>query len=90
VEGPVITNSSDIGVAAAVQGLGTAYAFDRERVDEHLARGRLVQVLADWAITRPGLFLYHANRRHFPATLRAFIDCLLDKDLPKGRNTPAT
>lgn len=89
VEGPVITNSSDIGVAAAVQGLGIAYAFDRERVDEHLARGRLVQVLADWAITRPGLFLYHANRRHFPAALRAFIDCLLDKDLPKGRHTPA-
>lgn len=89
VEGPVITNSSDIGVAAAVQGLGIAYAFDRERVDEHLARGRLVQVLADWAITRPGLFLYHASRRHFPAALRAFIDCLLDKDLPKGRHTPA-
>lgn len=89
VEGPVVTNHSDIGVSAALQGLGIAYAFDRERVDEHLARGRFVQVLADWSITRPGLFLYHASRRHFPAALRAFIDCLLDKDLPKGRHTPA-
>ena len=62
VEGPVVTNHSDIGVAAALQGLGIAYAFDRERVDEHLARGRLVQVLADWSITRPGLFLYHPSR----------------------------
>jgi DNA-binding transcriptional LysR family regulator len=87
-EGPVVTNDSDIGVAAALQGLGIAYAFDRERVDEHLARGRLVQVLTDWSITRPGLFLYHASRRHFPAALRAFIDCMLDKDLtarkPRG------
>ena len=89
VEGPVVTNHSDIGVSAALQGLGIAYAFDREHVDEHLARGRFVQVLADWSITRPGLFLYHASRRHFPAALRAFIDCLLDKDLPKGRHMPA-
>ena len=40
-----------------------------------------MRVLADWSITRPGLFLYHASRRHFPAALRAFIDCMLDKDL---------
>ncbi len=89
VEGPVVTNHSDIGVAAALQGLGIAYAFDRERVDEHLARGRLVQVLADWSITRPGLFLYHAGRRHMPAALRAFIDCLQDRDLPEPRRQPA-
>lgn len=80
VQGPVVTNHSDIGVAAALQGLGIAYAFDRERVDEHLAQGRLVQVLPDWSFTRPGLFLYHPNRRHMPAALRAFIDCMLDKD----------
>lgn len=80
VDGPLVTNHSDVGVAAALQGLGIAYAFDRERIDEPLARGRLVQVLADWSITRPGLFLYHPSRRHVPAALRAFIDCLLDRD----------
>lgn len=80
VQGPLVTNHSDVGVAAALQGLGIAYAFDREQVDAHLARGELVEVLADWAITRPGLFLYHPSRRHLPAALRAFIDCLLDKD----------
>lgn len=85
VEGPVVTNHSDLGIAAALQGLGIAYAFDRERVDENLTRGRLVQVLADWSIARPGLFLYHPSRRHVPAALRAFIDCMLDKDLPGGR-----
>ena len=84
VQGPVVTNDSDIGVAAALQGLGIAYAFDRGRVDAHLACGELVQVLADWSITRPGLFLYHPSRRQFPAALRAFIDCMLDKDLAQG------
>jgi len=87
VEGPVVTNHSDIGVAAALQGLGIAYAFDRERVDEHLKQGQLVQVLADWSITRPGLFLYHPSRRHVPAALRAFIDCMLDRDLPNDART---
>lgn len=85
VEGPLVTNNADIGDAAALQGLGIAYAFDRERVDEHVSRGRLVQVLAEWSITRPGLFLYHPSRRHSPAALRAFIDCLLDKDSPERR-----
>jgi len=88
VDGPLITNDSDIGVAAALQGLGIAYAFDRQRIDEHLTRGRLVQVLADWSITRPGLFLYHPSRRHVPATLRAFIDCMLDRDLPGDKRRP--
>lgn len=81
VQGPLVTNHSDIGVAAALQGLGIAYAFERTQVDAHLAQGQLVQVLADWAITRPGLFLYHPSRRHRPAALRAFIDCLRDQDL---------
>lgn len=85
VEGFLVTNHSDVGVAAALQGLGIAYAFDRERVDEYLAQGRLVQVLADWSWTRPGLFLYHPSRRQLPAALRAFIDCMLDKDLPEQR-----
>jgi len=80
VEGPLVTNHSDTGVAAALQGLGIVYAFDRERVDALLAQERLVEVLADWSIARPGLFLYHPSRRHFPAALRAFIDCMLEKD----------
>jgi DNA-binding transcriptional LysR family regulator len=84
-EGPLITNQSDVGVAAALQGLGILYAFDRERVDEDLDQGRLVQVLADWSITRPGLFLYYPNRRHPQAALGAFIDCLLDRDLPASK-----
>ncbi len=80
VEGPIVTNDSDVGVAAALQGLGIAYVFERDSVQAHLAEGRLLPVLAEWAITRPGLFLYYPHRRHRPAALGAFIDCLLDRD----------
>lgn len=79
VNGPVVTNHADIGVAAAVNGLGIAYHFEQDGVGELLAQGRLVQVLADWSIVRPGLFLYYPNRQHRPAALGAFIDCLLDR-----------
>lgn len=88
VDGPVVTNHPDIGIAAAVEGLGIAYHFENERVGELLAEGRLVQVLADWSVSRPGLFLYYPNRQHRPAALGAFIDCLLDRDpaSSKGAN----
>jgi DNA-binding transcriptional LysR family regulator len=81
VDGPVVTNHADIGLAAAVDGLGIAYHFKRDATGDLLAQGRLVQVLADWSISRPGLFLYYPNRQHRPALLGALIDCLLDKDL---------
>ncbi|OWQ48414.1 LysR family transcriptional regulator [Roseateles noduli] len=79
VDGPVVTNHADIGIAAAVHGLGIAYHFEEDGVGELLAQGSLVQVLADWSISRPGLFLYYPNRQHRPAALGAFIDCLLDR-----------
>jgi DNA-binding transcriptional LysR family regulator len=79
VDGPVVTNHADIGIAAALNGLGIAYHFERDGVAEHLAEGRLVRVLADWSISRPGLFLYYSSRQYRPAPLGAFIDCLLDR-----------
>ena len=79
VNGPVVTNHADIGIAAALNGLGIAYHFEQDGVGELLTQGRLVQVLADWSITRSGLFLYYPNRQHRPALLSAFIDCLLDR-----------
>ncbi|NVM79632.1 DNA-binding transcriptional LysR family regulator [Duganella sp. SG902] len=79
VNGPVVTNHADIGIAAALNGLGIAYHFERDAVGDLLAQGRLVQVLADWSISRPGLFLYYPSRQHRPALLGVFIDCLLDR-----------
>jgi DNA-binding transcriptional LysR family regulator len=80
VEGPLIANHQDVVIEAALQGLGILYAYDDDRVDEAIARGRLKRVLADWSLTSPGLYLYYSNRRYPQPALRAFIDCLLDRD----------
>jgi len=80
VEGPLIANHQDVVVEAALQGLGILYAYDDDRVSEALVRGRLKRVLSGWSLTSPGLYLYYSNRRHPRPALRAFIDCLLDKD----------
>jgi DNA-binding transcriptional LysR family regulator len=87
VEGPLISNHQDVVIEGALQGLGILYAYDDDRVDEALAHGRLKRVLAGWSLTSPGLYLYYSNRRHPQPALRAFIDCLLDRDevAPKRR-----
>lgn len=82
VTGPLVTNHADMGIAAALDGMGIAYVFEREGLKELVAQGRLVEMLSDWTISRPGLFLYYPNRQHKPAALAAFIDCLLDRDTP--------
>lgn len=84
VEGPLISNHQDIVVPAALQGLGIFYAYNDDGIAEALERGQLKRVLVDWSITMPGLYLYYSNRRHIQPALRAFIDCLLDRDEGKG------
>lgn len=79
VNGPVISNHQDIVVPAALQGLGILYAYNDDGIAEALQSGRLKQILTDWSPTMPGLYLYYSSRRHVPPALRAFIDCLLDK-----------
>jgi DNA-binding transcriptional LysR family regulator len=88
VEGPLLANHQDVVVEAALQGLGILYAYDHDRVDDAIACGRLKRVLTDWSALRPGLFLYYSNRRHPQPALRAFIDCMLDRDelVPRRRS----
>jgi DNA-binding transcriptional LysR family regulator len=80
VDGPLISNHQDVVIEGAFQGLGILYAYDQDRVHDAIARGRLRRVLADWSLESPGLFLYYSKRRHVQPSLRAFIDCLLDRD----------
>lgn len=85
VEGPLISNHQDVVIEGALQGLGILYAYDHDHVEEALARGRLKRVLTDWSLTSPGIFLYYSSRRHPQPVLRAFIDCLLDRDEPASK-----
>ena len=89
VDGPLISNHQDVVVEAALQGLGILYVYDDDRVAGAIERGQLTRVLADWSVTSPGLYLYYTDRRHPRPALRAFIDCLLDRDEagPKARTS---
>ena len=80
VEGALISNRQEIVVEGALQGLGILYAYDDERIHGLILRGQLKRVLTDWSPTLSGLFLYYSNRRLQQPALRAFIDCLLDRD----------
>ncbi|MDI9780909.1 LysR family transcriptional regulator [Pseudomonas putida] len=73
VSGPLTLGDVSLMVGPALQGIGLAYVFEN-MVSEHLADGRLIQVLADWCPFYPGLHLYYPSRRHVPAPLKAFIE----------------
>jgi DNA-binding transcriptional LysR family regulator len=83
LDGQVMVNSIDLGLRAAIDGLGIAYTAEAF-AEPFLRSGQLVQVLEDWSPTIEGLFLYYPGRRQVPAALRALIDMIR-----ASRTTPA-
>jgi len=81
VDGPLVSSLQEVVLDGALQGLGILYCYDDRHIYELIEARRLVRVLADWSPTFPGLFLYYSNRRSPTPALRAFIDCLLDRDI---------
>jgi DNA-binding transcriptional LysR family regulator len=73
VSGPLIAHDYPTLVGAAIQGLGLAQA-PGPIVEAAIAEGRLRPLLASFAVTTPGVFLYHSGRRQVLPKLRAFID----------------
>jgi DNA-binding transcriptional LysR family regulator len=66
VKGRLVFNNGDLMVAAALAGHGLAWVPE-DVVRAHVATGRLLTVLDDWAISYPGYHLYYASRRASPA-----------------------
>lgn len=73
VSGPLIAQDYSTLVGAAVRGLGLAQVPAPLAVSP-VAEGTLQVVLADYATTTPGIFLYHLGKRQMSPKLRAFID----------------
>lgn len=71
--GPLIANTIDLEISAAIQGLGLIGTFEGF-LKPAIASGALVPVLEDWSQSFSGPFLYYPSRRHMPAPLRAFVD----------------
>src|SRR6476469_8747850 len=75
VDGPVMVDDPDLGVRAAVDGLGVAYTIEA-LAEPFLRSGQLARILEDWSPSIEGLFLYYPGHRQVPATLRALIDMI--------------
>ncbi len=65
-DGRLAFNAISLIVNAALSGLGLAY-LPEDVVRQHVAAGRLVQVLADWSPVMTGYHLYYPNRQPSPA-----------------------
>lgn len=66
VTGRLVFNGGEMVIAAALAGQGLAWVPD-DAVAGHIAQGRLVPVLEDWAQTFPGYHAYYASRNASPA-----------------------
>ena len=75
VDGPMTLGNLNLMVEAALAGIGIAWVPE-EHVTEHLAAGRLVQLLPEWSPTLPGRCLYYPANRHQPAALRLFAEAV--------------
>jgi len=65
-EGPLAFNAISLILNTALAGLGLAY-LPEDVVQDHVAAGRLVRVLADWSQVVSGYHLYYPNRQPSPA-----------------------
>jgi DNA-binding transcriptional LysR family regulator len=75
VEGQLAFNNTEMIVRAAVAGFGLGFVME-DRVEKHLADGRLVRVLEDWCPRFPGYHLYYPSRREPSAAFALLVESL--------------
>lgn len=73
VQGPMTLGNLNLMVEAALGGIGIAWV-PVQLIADHLADGRLIDLLPKWSPSFPGLCLYYPANRHPPAALRVFLD----------------
>jgi len=76
--GTFATNSDDVMLSAALQGLGVMMHLD-VAVRHHVAAGKLVRVMEEWCPPFDGFNLYVPTRDQMPPKLRVFVDFLVEK-----------
>lgn len=82
VEGQLVFNTIALRLDAVLGGLGLAY-LPEDQVQDHIAAGRLVRVLADWCPPFPGYHLYYTSRRQCSPALSLLIDTLRYRGDPR-------
>ncbi|ACI56198.1 transcriptional regulator, LysR family [Rhizobium leguminosarum bv. trifolii WSM2304] len=74
VDGPLVFNTIDLILDAALDGCGLAY-MPLDQVEKHVAEGRLVAVLRSWTPPLPAYHLYYPNRASSPA-FKLFVEAV--------------
>lgn len=75
VPGKLTLNNSTLMAEAACLGQGVAY-LPELYVQQHLAAGRLVNVLEEWSVASQGLFLYFPHNRHISFAMKVFLESI--------------
>jgi DNA-binding transcriptional LysR family regulator len=75
VEGQLTFNNIALRLNAALAGFGLAY-LPEDLVESHIAKGRLVRVLADWCPPFSGYHLYYPSRRQPTSAFTLLVDAL--------------
>jgi DNA-binding transcriptional LysR family regulator len=78
VSGPLIAHDYPTLVGAAMQGVGLGLV-PQPLARAPIAEGRLQALLTKFAVTTPGVFLYHPGKRQVLPKLRAFIEHVTGK-----------
>ncbi|MBC9248303.1 LysR family transcriptional regulator [Paracoccus sp. 11-3] len=84
VEGPLIFNTIDLILDAALDGHGLAY-LPSDQVRRYVVAGRLLPVLQDQLPPLPGYHLYYANRRNASPAFRLFVESVRWRGSSRGR-----
>ena len=88
VSGPLIAHDYPTLLGVAIQGLGLAQV-PGPLAKAPIVEGRLQALLTPFAVTVPGVFLYHPGRRQVLPKLRAFIEHVKyqSADAPRASKT---
>ena len=73
VKGSLVLDNNDRILQAARAGLGIAF-LHQEALNKALAKGELIEILADFTQIEEGFWLYYPSRNYLSAPLRHFID----------------
>ena len=77
VNGRLTVTDSGTKLGACLAGFGIAQVIDLG-LEHHLKSGALINLFPDWSDERFPLYVYYASRNHVPATVRKFIDFIVD------------
>jgi DNA-binding transcriptional LysR family regulator len=75
VDGQLAFNGVPQVLAATLDGYGLAFLHE-DVCRKHIAKGRLVQVLANWCPPFPGYHLYYPSRRQASAAFTLILEAL--------------